>query len=87
MTSKGKQVLNVLGRFLKGVGNASTLGVVSAISDAKNGLDGGKGKQDYPKMLGYLVVSFIIFGVIYKGLKPEVAESLIKLLTKFGFFG
>lgn len=87
MISKGKRVLGILGRVLKGVGNASTLGVVSAISDAKNGLDGGKGKHDYPKIMGYLVVAFIIFGVIFKNLEPEVANSLIKLLTKFGFFG
>ena len=38
-----KKVLNILGRVLKGAGDASTGGVVSAVLNAKNSPDGGKG--------------------------------------------
>jgi len=80
-----KKVLNILVRVLKGVGDASTFGVVSAISNAKNSPDGGAGKHDYPKIIGYLMMGFIIFGVVFKSLAPETAESLMKILIRFGF--
>jgi len=81
-----KKVLNILGRVLKGAGDASTGGVVSAVLNAKHSADGGEGKHDLAKIAGYLIMGFIIFGVIFKGLEPETAESLMKLIVKLGFW-
>lgn len=81
-----KKVLNILGRVLKGAGDASTGGVVSAVLNAKHSADGGEGKHDLAKISGYLIMGFIIFGVIFKGLEAETAESLMKLIVKLGFW-
>ncbi len=81
-----KKVLNVIGRVLKGAGDASTGGVVSAVLNSKNSPDGGKGKYDLAKISGYLIMGFIIFGVIFKGLEAETAKSLMKLIVKLGFW-
>ncbi len=81
-----KKVLNILGRVLKGAGDASTGGVVSAVLNSKNSPDGGEGKYDIAKISGYLIMGFIIFGVIFKGLDPETAEKLMKMIIKLGFW-
>ena len=85
--SKGKKLLSIAGRFLKGALDGSTFGVASAVASAKESSDGGQGKHDYPKITGYLIMGFIIFGVIFKNLSPDVAEDLMKLLVRFGFLG
>ena len=51
-----KKVLNILGRVLKGAGDASTGGVVSAVLNAKNSTDGGEGKHDLAKISGLSLI-------------------------------
>jgi hypothetical protein len=80
------KMLNILGRILKGAGDASTGGLVSAVVNAKASPDGGKGKHDIPKIAGYVMMGFIIFGVIFKDLDPETAEQLMKMIARFGFW-
>tara|TARA_R110000772_G_scaffold234108_1_gene345726 strand:+ start:951 stop:1211 length:261 start_codon:yes stop_codon:yes gene_type:complete len=84
--SKFKTLLNVSGRFLKGLVDGGSFGVASAITSAKSSPEGGKGKMDWPKITGYLIMGFIIFCVVFKDLAPETAEDLMKLLVRFGFF-
>lgn len=83
---KFKGILGVIGRVLKGAGDAATGGVVSAISSNKASKDGGEGKIDYPKIVGYIVVLTVVGGVVFGSMDVEKAKELIKMIIRFGFF-
>jgi|TARA_R110000744_G_scaffold22181_3_gene57111 hypothetical protein len=84
--NKLKTILSVSKRFFKGLADGGTFGVYSALKSNKTSHDGGEGNVDFPKIIGYLIMGFIIFSVVFKDLAPETAEDLMKVLTRFGFF-
>jgi len=45
-----------------------------------------KGKLDYPRLFGYLIMAIIVVSVIIGKLDLEDAEILIKKLNLFSFF-
>ena len=77
---------NKIIRFGKGLIDGFMLGVPSAVKSAKDSPDGGIGKHDTSKNLGYIVALIIAFGVIFGFIEVEEGESLLKFLVKFGFW-
>lgn len=73
-------------RFGKGLVDGLLLGVPSAVKNAKSSPDGGEGKHDKSKNLGYIVALLIALGVIFDFIEVEEGESLLKALVKFGFW-
>ena len=73
-------------RFGKGLADGLLMGVPSAVKNAKNSPEGGKGKHDKSKNLGYVVALLIVLGVIFDFIEVKEGESLFKFLVKFGFW-
>lgn len=73
-------------RFGKGMINGLLLGFPSAVKNAKNNIEGGKGVHDKSKNLGYIVAIIIILSIVFDFIEIEEGKSLLNFLVKFGFW-
>ena len=76
-----KKILGIAGRVVKGVGDSALFGIPSAITSGKSHEDGGEGKADIPKIIGY--ISYMLIAVLVEN---EQGTSLLKQVAKFVFF-
>lgn len=81
-----KNILGVTGRVLKGVGDSALFGIPSAITSGKNNTEGGEGKVDYPKIIGYVGYITIAMLIALGKIETEQGSSLLKQIAKFVFF-
>ena len=81
-----KKVLNIAGRIVKGAGDSALFGIPSAITSGKNHVDGGKGENDIPKIIGYVSYMIIAILIALGKVENEQGTSLLKQVAKFVFF-
>tara|TARA_R110002126_G_scaffold206691_1_gene353811 strand:+ start:2186 stop:2446 length:261 start_codon:yes stop_codon:yes gene_type:complete len=81
-----KKILGIAGRVVKGVGDSALFGIPSAITSGKNHEDGGEGKADIPKIIGYISYMLIAVLIALGKVENEQGTSLLKQVAKFVFF-
>lgn len=81
-----KGILNTLKRVGKGIGDGFTGGAVSAVTAGIKSKDGGEGKVDYPKMIGYAAGIIAVIGVCAGWITVDDMKEIFKALTKFEFW-
>lgn len=81
-----KKILNFAGRFIKGVADSSTGGMISALDSARKNKNNGVGNIDWPNIVGYIGGLMIIAGVVFGNITNEEGESLLKVWGKVLFF-
>ena len=81
-----KKVLGIAGRIVKGAGDSALFGIPSALASGKTHSDGGEGKADIPKIIGYVSYMIIAILIALGKVENEQGTSLLKQVAKFVFF-